>query len=116
MAESLGSGDTEDQQLSVLNDPIHERRLQDLRAQTMLHVLMADDPVIKSHNPYEVASAYGELSRLAPNMFQQPAAVTPYLRKRLQQGLLDTFEVGQLSSLENGSKSDRQGAAANAPR
>jgi hypothetical protein len=95
------------QPISQLDDPVHDRNLQDLKTRTMLHMMMADDPVVKGHDPYAVAAAFNELNQLAPQATMQPAVLTPFLRKRLQQDGLDTFELGELAKLEYGNRGIR---------
>lgn len=89
-------GDT----LKEITDPDHERKLRNIRAQSVVTDLMTNDPVISGHDPREVANAFNELAEIAPNFMDSTAAVQALLRKRLEAGQLADFDIKQLLELE----------------
>jgi hypothetical protein len=62
----------------------------------MLTDLMANDEVISNYSPKEIVQAYNEIYDLAPNVATKQLIVRSYLRKRLQQGSFDQFDVDSL--------------------
>ena len=88
-----------------LTDPEHETALRNIRAQSMLHDLVLNDPVISGHDPTEVAQAFNELADVAPQFVDSPAAMQALLRKRLEAGQMADFDVKQLVDMEK-SKAD----------
>jgi hypothetical protein len=86
--------------LSELSDPQHEANLRNIRTQAMLQDLMSNDPVISGYQPDEVLGAFNELGEVSPRAVDQRLIMQPMLRKRLQQGVLDPFEVDQLLGME----------------
>ena len=83
-----------------LTDPEHETALRNIRAQSMLHDLVLNDPVISGHDPSEVAQAFNELADVAPQFVDSPAAMQALLRKRLEAGQMADFDVKQLLDME----------------
>ena len=83
-----------------ITDPDHERKLRNIRAQGVLADLVTNDPVISGHDPREVATAFNELSEIAPNFMDSTATVQALLRKRLESGGLADFDIKQLAELE----------------
>jgi hypothetical protein len=83
-----------------LTDPEHESALRGIRAQSMLHDLVLNDPVISGHDPAEVAQAFNELADVAPQFVDSPAAMQALLRKRLEAGQMADFDVKQLLDME----------------
>lgn len=83
-----------------LTDPEHESALRNIRAQSMLHDLVLNDPVISGHDPNEVAQAFNELADVAPQFVDSPAAMQALLRKRLEAGQMADFDVKQLVDME----------------
>lgn len=83
-----------------LTDPEHERKLRNIRAQSVVSDLMVNDPVISGHDPREVANAFNELAEVAPNFMDSTATVQALLRKRLEAGQLADFDIKQLMELE----------------
>jgi hypothetical protein len=90
-----------DKSLREISNPDHEQSLRAIHTQSMLHNLLANDPVISSYHPHEVTEAFNQVSQLAPHAATQPAVMGPLLRKWLQQGNLDTFESDQLVGTEH---------------
>lgn len=82
--------------LTKLTDPRHEQQLASVGVQAMMADLMSNDPVISTYDPNEVIQLYNRLADLAPMVARHPLSVAPVLRKSLQQGQLDTFDVDQL--------------------
>jgi hypothetical protein len=76
--------------------PDHEEKLRSISVKSMLTDLMANDEVISNYSPKEVVQAYNEIYDLAPNVATKQMIVRAYLRKRLQQGSFDQFDVDSL--------------------
>lgn len=87
--------------LYELTDPDHEEQLRQLQAQTSFQELMARDPVLQGYNPNQLADVYGHITQAAPNLATQPVALQPLLRKQLEQGHMDTFDVNDMIKLNN---------------
>jgi hypothetical protein len=83
-----------------LSDPGHEEALRGIRTQAMLADLMSNDEVISGYDPDEVYSAFNEMSGLAPRASEQVALSRPWLRKRLSQGAMESFEAGEMANVE----------------
>lgn len=88
--------------LNKLTDPEHEGKLRAINTQATLQDFMLNDPVISGHNPDDVIDAFNEITQLAPSISDQRAPLQAMLRKKLQQGSLDTFDVDQALKLEQG--------------
>jgi hypothetical protein len=86
--------------LEELTDPEHENQLRAIRTRGLLQDLITNDPVISSYDPEDVTGAFNELAQVAPTGTDQRAIMTSLLRKRLQQGQLDTFDIDQLMGME----------------
>jgi len=96
----------EQEAVSELFDPQHDAELARIKTQAMLSEFMSVDPVISSYDPEEVASAYNQVTQLAPRVAQQPAVMRGLLRKMLQQSdSLEPFEAEQLAKIEQTLKS-----------
>ena len=89
-----------DKNVQALSDPAHEAKLRNIRSQAMLQDLMLNDQVIKGYHPDEVTSAYNDVTELAPHAGDQRLVMQSLLRKRLQQGALDPFELDQIMGLQ----------------
>lgn len=87
--------------LDEVTDPKHEATLRNIRTETVLQDLMQNDPVLSGYDPDTVLSAFNEIGELAPRTADQRPVLQMMLRKRLQQGALDPFEIDQLLSVEN---------------
>jgi hypothetical protein len=83
-----------------ITDPDHERKLKNIRAQSVLADLIVNDPVISGHDPRDVTNAFNELAEVAPNFMDSSATVQALLRKRLEAGQLADFDLKQLVELE----------------
>lgn len=84
-----------------LTDPGHEQDLRNIRSQAMLSGLLANDPIISSYDPNEAITAFNEISEMSPRAADKQLLMQTLLRKRLQQGALDPFEVDQMLSMED---------------
>jgi hypothetical protein len=86
---------TEKDDLKSLLDPGHESTIRNIQAEAMLNDLMANDDIIKSHDPQEVMDAYNEVSQMSPHMSTQKAIMRNYMRERLAGGAqgLDSFKL-----------------------
>jgi len=102
LAEGLGKlgGPSEDERVSgalaSLHDPEHEAQMRAINSQATLQDLMLNDEVISGYDAPEVTDAYNDLVQLSPNIAGQRMLVQSLLRKKLQQGALDTFEQDQI--------------------
>jgi hypothetical protein len=107
LARTLGDvGETKndliaDAQLS-LEDPQHQNEIRKIKAHALLNQLMTDpDDPISSHDPDKVIAAYNEIAQMSPRLAEQPAALRPVLRRRLQ-GLSEPFEAKEMTDIEKG--------------
>ena len=91
-----------EKQLRAIGTPEHEQQLRDVQTRAMLEDMLSHDPVISGHHRDEVLGAFNDVSQLAPRASQQPLLMNALLRKRLQQGSIDPFEVGDLVKTEQG--------------
>lgn len=87
-------------QMMQLEDPVHENRLRMINTQAMLQDFMVNDPVISGYDPDEVSNAYNDIVQLAPRSSDQRLLMQQLLRKQLQQGQLDSFEMDQLLGMD----------------
>lgn len=87
--------------LARISSPDHEDQLREIQTRAMLQDLLTNDPVISGYDPHEVASAFNELSQLAPRTAAQPVLARALLRKSLQLGALDSFEGNEAVSTEH---------------
>ena len=79
----------------------HEANLRAIRVNTMLHGLMATDPIIGSYSPEEVFDAYNQLSDIAPHAAEHQLFAQTALRQFLEQGAsLGAFDVDQMLEAE----------------
>lgn len=104
LAEKLKSPDDSvkvHKAVGQLNDPDHEMKLREINTGAMLQDLMLNDPVISGYDPSEVTGAFNDISQISPSVSDQRMLMQGLLRKRLQQGQLDTFEQDQLLGFED---------------
>lgn len=93
--------DLESKALGELEDPRHSQELRSIKTESMLNDLLANDDIISGYDPSEVLNNYSELVQVAPHIADQSGIVRALLRRRLQQGSLDQFEIEQLLKIEN---------------
>jgi hypothetical protein len=87
--------------LQELAAPDHEDKLRAIRMQTMMHEMMASDPVISGYDPEMVMEAFNHLSEVAPRAMQQRVMAQALLRKYLEQAsAIDPFDVDQALDVE----------------
>src|SRR6185369_16381767 len=81
--------------LQDLMDPGHESEIRNIQAEAMLNNLMANDEIIKTHDPEDVLDAFNEISQVAPRMSTSTAVMRDLIRKRLSggAGALDQFSL-----------------------
>lgn len=90
-----------------LEDPSHQNEIRKIRQHALLNSLMTDpDDPISSHDPDKVVSAYNEIAQMAPRLAEQPAALRPVLRRKLQ-GLSEPFEAKEMTDIEKGLASSK---------
>jgi hypothetical protein len=82
-----------------LEDPETENRLKQIRVQAMLSDFLANDPVISSYDPSEVADFFNEIANLSPDVVDQPTIMRGMLRRALTQGQIEPFEAGALAGI-----------------
>lgn len=87
-------------QYNELSDPEHERAIKDIRAKSVLHDLVLNDPVISGYDPQDVAMAFNDVAELAPNLVDTPGMLQTVLRKRLESGQLADFDVKQILEMD----------------
>jgi hypothetical protein len=100
VAGSPSNDEREAQAMEALISPEHEMRLREIRSKAMLSDLMANDPIVSSHEPEAVVNAFNEMQRLAPRVLSEPAVARALLRKHLSQGGVDAHELRQLADTE----------------
>lgn len=98
LSGGLGS-DPVEKNLAALSDPMHERRLNQIRSQATLVDLMNNDQMIAGHDPDEVIAAWNQLLELSPQLGDRRILAQGALRTRLAQGAMDPFASGQLVDL-----------------
>lgn len=85
-------------------DPDYEARMKNIEIQTQLADMMANDPVIKHHPPEKVINAYNELASLSPRGVSAAMSLRALLRKSLEGGGIDAYEINNILSAENAMK------------
>lgn len=103
------SASLENKSLAKLTDPQHEAELRNIRTQAMFQDIVHNDPVLAGYPIEDSMGAFNEISEVAPRAVDQRMIMTPLIRKRLQQGVLDPFEIDQLLGMENKLKKRDQG-------
>lgn len=102
-------------ELANLGSPEHETELRDISSRAMLQDLLVNDPVLSRHDPHELARAFNSLSMLAPQAMTNPELVTGVLRKRMEAGGLEPFELQGLTSIDSGMRRPVQQAQPRLP-
>jgi hypothetical protein len=88
--------------LKELGEGDHEDKLRAIRTQTMVHELLAADPVISGYDPDMVMDAFNHLAEVAPRAMQQRVMAQALIRKYLEQAsAMDPFDLGQLAEMES---------------
>lgn len=109
VAEQMGMGgegqktDPKDKaraQFNSLSDVSQDSAVKSIRAKSVLHDLILNDPVISGHDPQDVAMAFNDISELAPNLIDTPGMLQAVLRKRLESGQLADFDVKQVLEMD----------------
>lgn len=88
------------EQYQKLTDPGHENALKTIRAKSVVHDMVLNDPVISGYDPQDVAMAFNEIAELAPSLIDTPGMIRPLLRKRLEAGQLADFDVKQILEMD----------------
>ena len=107
-SRAMGGGDVAGA-TSTLNSPSVENELRKIRTQTMLTRFMTDkspDNPISGYDPGQVANAYNDLSRLAPQLADQPAVMQGLLSRRLA-GQFEPHEAKNTLDMENALRESR---------
>lgn len=90
-----------EQDLMKLDDPSHLARMNQINSQTMMQDFMINDPVISGYDPSEVTDAYNSIVQMSPRSADKRLLMQTMLRKQLQQGALDNFDVDQLLQMDD---------------
>ena len=85
-----------EQLVDALSDPRHEQELRKIRIQTMLEELLVTDPVLSNYDPETVIDAFNEIAEIAPEVVTNRVLLRTLLRKHVEQGGLDTFEINEI--------------------
>lgn len=85
---------------NTLSDPGHDETIKNIRAKSVLHDLILNDPIISGHDPQDVAMAFNDVAELAPNLVDTPGMLQTVLRKRLESGQLADFDVKQILEMD----------------
>lgn len=85
-----------------LDDPVHQNEIRKIKAQAMLTGAMSDpDDPIAGAPPDKTLKAFNEIAAMAPRTAEQPAAVLPLIRRRVE-GPVETFEAKEVADIEKG--------------
>jgi len=87
-------------QYNQLSDPTQDETIKNIRAKSVLHDLIINDPMISAHDPQDVAMAFNDIAELAPNLVDTPGMLQTVLRKRLESGQLADFDVKQILEMD----------------
>jgi hypothetical protein len=79
-----------------LQDPGHRDTMTRVKVKALLSDLLSNDEVISKYEPSEVLDHYNEITSLDPALATQPALIRGLLRRTLQTGSIDPFEVSQV--------------------
>jgi len=96
-ADSLEAG--QGQLAAELSSPDHLNDINKVRSVGNFYNLLASDPVIRNHDPAEVANAYNDITQVAPDLAGQRMSMQSLLRKRLAQDSFDPFDVKQVMEM-----------------
>jgi len=87
-------------EFNTLSNPDHDAAIKSIRAKSVLHDLILNDPVVSAHDPQDVAMAFNDISELAPTLIDTPGMLQTVLRKRLESGQLADFDVKQILEMD----------------
>ena len=87
-------------QYNSISDPSHDAAIKSIRAKSVLHDLIINDPIVSGHDPQDVAMAFNDIAELAPNLIETPGMLQTVLRKRLESGQLADFDVKQILEMD----------------
>lgn len=79
----------------ALADPVHEHALQKIKLQAAIQDMILNDPIIANYDPDEIIDSINDLADIAPDAIRNRLLLRTLLRKRLEQGSLDTFEINE---------------------
>lgn len=75
-----------------------------ITAQLMLKDFLANDTVLRQADPVSVVQAYNEIASVAPRAATNPMVMRGLLRKAVEAGSYDPFDLANLVTLESGIK------------
>lgn len=87
-------------QYNQISDAEHDSAIKNIRAKSMLHDLIINDPIVSAHDPQDVAMAFNDIAELAPNLVDSPGMMQAVLRKRLEAGQMADFDVKQVLEMD----------------
>lgn len=70
--------------------------MDNLDRKLLLQDLISTDPILKSHDPKQVATAYQQILRLAPELSLEPEVVRSQLRTMMATQAMSPFDAGSL--------------------
>jgi hypothetical protein len=87
-------------QYNTISDADQDATIKNIRAKSVLHDLILNDPIVSGHDPQDVAMAFNDIAELAPNLVDTPGMLQTVLRKRLESGQLADFDVKQILEMD----------------
>lgn len=84
-----------------LTSPQHEAKLRNVRAQAVLHDIMANDEYLSGEHPEKVVKMYNEITKLSPRAADQPMLMRSLLRRYMQQPSVEPHDIDQQLGIEN---------------
>jgi len=84
-----------------LTSPEHEAKLRNVRAQAVLHDILANDEYLAGEHPEKVVKTYNEITKLSPRAADQPMLMRSLLRRYMQQATVEPHDIDQQLGIEN---------------
>ena len=84
-----------------MEDPDTRDQITRIKTQTIVSELLKNDPVLSRYDQSEVIDRFNELAEVAPQIIDKPMMLRSALRRVVQAGGVDPFEVGQYASISN---------------
>lgn len=85
-----------------IEDPDMEAERKSIRTKMLLRDMMKNDPILQKADPNAVIKAFNELSSLAPEALEQPAALRTMLQRGVEQGQMDILDITNTLAIEKG--------------
>lgn len=87
-----------------LTDPQHELELRNAQIGSMLNNFLTHDEVLKAYPKTDVLDQFNGLAQIMPHAVNQTEIMRAMLRKRMQQGAFDPFDLDMALKMENNLK------------